>query len=390
MRTLLYTLAVVLLASSCRNLEKMVERGEYDEAIIYATRKLAGKKNKKTKHVQGLEEAFSRINQRDMDRITYLNGPENPQNWEEITDVASLIQRRQDRITPFLPLISKDGYEGYFEMIDAYQIKTEAQEGAAAFYYKEGKDLLDIAITQSKKNYARQAYNKFEKVQRTKANYKDTYQLMLQAKELGIVHILVEVDNNSYAYLPKELQHNLGSINTANSNNVWRKYHMGATEKEYDYKAILELTEIDVSPERETITKHTDEKRVKDGWTYKKGKNGKPVLDSLGKKIKVDKFIKVKAYVTEIHREKATFVKGQMRFVDLASNTVRASRPLSVEAVFSDYASHYKGDKRALGKQNLSRLKPRPVPFPEDLYMIADAADKLKYDFMSEVAQVRI
>ena len=390
MRTLLYTLAIVLLASSCRHLEKLVERGEYDEAIIYATRKLAGKKNKKTKHVQGLEEAFMRFNQRDLDKIAFLDGPSNPENWERITNVANAIDRRQSRIAPFLPLISKDGYEGYFEMVDIYKIKTKAQNGAAAFYYKEGKELLNIAINQSKKNYAKQAYYKFEQVLRTKENYEDTHILMQQAKELGVVHILIEIDNNSYAYLPRELEYNLGAINIANSNNMWRAYHMSESERAFDYKAILELTQIDVSPERETITHHTDEKKVKDGWKYKKNKKGKFVLDTLGKKIKIDKFKTVVAHVTEVHREKATYIKGQMRFIDLSNNTLRTSIPLSVEAIFSDYASDFRGDRRAVCDKDHSRLKSNSVPFPEDLYMIADAADKLKYDFMEEVAHVRI
>ena len=40
---------IVLMALSCRSIDKMVDQGRYDEAIIFAADKLAGKKNKKTK-----------------------------------------------------------------------------------------------------------------------------------------------------------------------------------------------------------------------------------------------------------------------------------------------------------------------------------------------------
>jgi len=66
------------------------------------------------------------------------------------------------------------------------------------------------------------------------------------------------------------------------------------------------------------------------------------------------------------------------------------TRPLSVEAIFSDYASSYRGDKRALCKHDHSRLKTNPLPFPHDLDMIADATHQLKGSFVHELSSVRI
>ena len=124
MKTLLYTLILFTSFGSCRKLEKMVERGEYNDAIVYATEKLAGKKKKKTSHVQALEEAFLKITERDLEQIDYLNAIDNPQNWDEIIAIAEDMQYRQDRIRPFLPLVSKDGYEAKFDMVDTYKIKV--------------------------------------------------------------------------------------------------------------------------------------------------------------------------------------------------------------------------------------------------------------------------
>ena len=48
MKKIIYILSVIVLASSCKNIEKMVEQGKYDEAIEYAASKLHGEKNKNT------------------------------------------------------------------------------------------------------------------------------------------------------------------------------------------------------------------------------------------------------------------------------------------------------------------------------------------------------
>jgi len=70
MRIFTLTIAsVLLLFSSCKNIEKMVDKGDYDQAIRLAVDNLEGKKNKKTKYVKALEKAYRRVNEQDMAKI---------------------------------------------------------------------------------------------------------------------------------------------------------------------------------------------------------------------------------------------------------------------------------------------------------------------------------
>ncbi|MBK7790373.1 MAG: hypothetical protein IPJ54_17740 [Saprospiraceae bacterium] len=46
MRTLLYTVIFTLTLVSCKSIETMVEKGEYEKAFSHAVDKLAGKKTK--------------------------------------------------------------------------------------------------------------------------------------------------------------------------------------------------------------------------------------------------------------------------------------------------------------------------------------------------------
>ena len=391
MKNLLYTIGLFILITSCRSINKMVEQGEYDEAIIFATQKLAGKKNKKTKHIQGLEEAFKKITQRDMDRINYLDGINRPENWDEIFEMASVIERRQSRISPFLPLISKEGYEAQFNFVQTDVIKNKATIGAAEHHYNEGLRSLKLLESTGKKAYARNAYYQFIEADKRINNYKDTPQLIAQTIEEGKVRILVDVINQSNIIIPVGFEQEVKNITVREMNSLWKNFHITRSEDiVYDYSATLAVTGIDVTPERETISEHKDSKKIKDGWKYKKNKKGKYILDTLGKKIKIDKYITVKANVTEIQREKAARVVGVLRYTDNINGELLQSRPIDVEAIFVDYASQYIGDKRALCDHDHDRIKRYPLPFPDDYSMIMDASNNLKEIFKLELRQLSI
>jgi len=387
MKKLLYTLTLIaMISSSCRNLEKLVDRGDYDGAIIYAADKLSGKKNKKTKHVQGLEEAFARINQKDLDNIAFLDGHNNPENWAAIERLADKIANRQSHVEPLTPLVSKEGYVAHFDFVDTYAIKTKAIAGAADYYYNSGKALLQRTADTGDKKYARAAYQDFEKVINRLYDYKDTHSLLRTAEEAGIVHIKVEVINNSRSYVPAEINDRLHALNVNNLNDSWKKFYLkDIPSLSFDSKAILELNEISLSPERESISYHTDEKRVKDGYRYIKNKKGEIKKDSTGKKLKEEKYKIVYADVTETYREKAAYVSGYMKIYDLRTETVLSAKPLSVEAIFKDYASSYRGDRRAVCDKDHNRLKAHSAPFPHDFDIIGDATEKLKASFLAAV-----
>lgn len=391
MKKLLYTFTLIAFITSCRSLEKMVEQGDYDSAIVYAAEKLAGKKNKKTKHVQGLEEAFQRITQRDLDRIAYLDSNTKPENWEEVEAIAEQMSWRQSKIEPLLPLISKEGYVGHFDFVDTYAIQKKAREGAAEYYYESATRLLAQAQNNSDKRLARSAHDLFERADHKQKGYKESYSLMDASYKLGLSHILLDVVNKSQAFVPRELQSDLESIDAASLDSKWRRYYVTApAEIKIDNRAVLELTSIELSPEREIIRHHTDEKEIKDGFRYLKDKKGNIRTDSTGKKLKKDKFKIVRAEVAEIHREKAAMVRGMLKVYNQSNGALMTSSPLSVEALFSDYASSFRGDRRAICDADHSRLKNNPRPFPNDLEMIADATYKLKGAFVNKLSKVSI
>lgn len=389
MKKLIYTTILISSLLACRSIDKMVDEGRYDDAIFFATEKLAGKKKKKTKHVQGLEEAFYKITQRDLDHISRLDAENNPHRWEEVLTLTDKIQRRQERIVPFLPLISKDGYEAQFRMVDTKSVRDGATLGAADFHYNNAMQALTIARNENDKYQAREAYEALRRTRRFRYDHKDVAERLVEAESLGITRVLVETDINTNGYVSRPLSEELRSIDLAFKNSQWRRFYASDPgDERIDFNASLEIKNIEVSPERESISHHTDNKRIEDGYKYKKKKNGEFKKDSTGKRIRVKKFRTVHAEVTEIFREKSAYLEGMVRLLDANGQLVN-SHPLSVEVHFNDRSSNYYGDRRALCKHDLSR-KRAPRMFPLDESMIADASAKLKHNFIESLHDIRI
>jgi hypothetical protein len=369
----------------------MVEKGNYDEAIAYATKELAGKKNKKTKHVKALEKAFAKVTARDMELLEALEGQEYSKNWDRILNLTNKIEARQNSVKPFLPLVSKEGYAAHFKFVKTHTIRNRTLDQAAEFRYNIANDLLQEAYGKNNKSLARSAYNEFKNVADYRDNYKDSYALKRDALEFGQVHIKVELQKDEFVYTPFQIRREMERINVNRLNSTWRKYYFNNPNIDsFDYTAKFILVDLDVSPEREVVSHHTDKKKVKNGWKYAKTKNGKNKIDSLGKPIKVDVFKNVKAHITEIKRTKSSLAAARFIYIDNRTNTVIEDFPLEVETNFDDYALQFRGDKRALCNHDINRLKPNPLPFPYDENMLLDATKILKDKFSDELRSVRI
>lgn len=391
MKRLIYTLAaLVLLGTSCKNIQKMVDRGEYDEAIIYSAEKLAGKKKKKTKYVTALEEAFAKVTKMDMDRISFLKDERRPENWDKIIAMYEKIDRRQERINPFLPLISKDGYRAQFKFVNVDPLIKVAMEEAAIYHYDKANLHIEAARRGSKSD-ARVAYEEVKKIERYFKNYKGSTNIKREALDLGKTRVLIQAKNDSRTIVPGGFEKDLLAIDLNDMNTLWKSFHhVAPSNKAIDYVAVLKIREMDLSPEREIINHYVDEKEVEDGWKYVLDKNGNVLKDTLGNDIKEKRFVIVRADVVEIFREKSTRVIGTLECFDKRTNELIKTLPITVNSNFEDYASSFRGDRRAICDRTRNRLKTNPLPFPSDMDMIWQSAESLKSTFKSSLKKLYI
>lgn len=388
MTTLLLALSGLLLFS-CANPVKLLEKGQFDEAIYLSVRKLAGKK-KKVKYVQALENAFSRATYADMRQIESLKKDGQEENWVEINKIHRRIRRRQEAIEPLLPLIAENGIKANFRFVKIEDLELESKKKAAEFYYREGKRKLALA-EHGDKLAAREAYDEFAKIGRYYKSYRDEDRLMEKAVNLGTVYVLFKMENRSNAILPRDFERELKKMSVRNLDKAWRTVHLNPESGiDYDYTVTMKLREIETSPNLIKEREYVDDKTIEEGWEYVLDANGNVRKDSAGNDIKIPKKVLIKARVFETYQHKAAHVGGDLEFFDNRAKELIHSEYMAVDAIFENYAATFDGDKRALSKESKEKIGNVPGPFPSSESLLLQAASLLKPKIKEKIFRSRI
>lgn len=367
---------LTLVFNSCGSVDKLVESGHYEEAVRLAQKRLTGKQKKNPKFVLALETAFNKMTAEDMERAR-RNATANP-NWAEIAAIYNKVQRRQDALSPLLPLIDKNGYQAEFRFVRLGGLITDAEDNAAAQYYAEATALLAEARA-GNKAAGRRAYNAFGQVESYRAGYRDADLLRTEARELGKVFVSVEMVNQTGGYLPSNFERELLRPEGPVLDDKWRFYDFTPIAgKSYDYNARIVINDIQVSPEQVNERAYIDEKEITDGTEYVLDANGNVAKDTLGNDITRPRRIIVQANVLEVFQTKTVVVAGSLELYDIRNRRVVDRDQLTAQANFENYASTFRGDRRALSQNTRRYLGNRPVQFPTDESLILEAADVLK------------
>ncbi len=380
----LFLLSFVLTA--CHTAQKFAESGDYDSAIDFCVRKLQGKSKKKTEYVQGLEAAFQKAQARDLAAIDHLVAENRPENWERVNAIHRSIRNRQDKITPLLPLQSKDGYAARFELIDIARLESESRQKAAEHLYNQAKELITKG-ERGDKLAARDAYYALCDLEsHYYRDYKDKNELMATARDLGTSYILFEMKNQSNTVLPRLFAERLMNIGKSDLDSDWKAYFF--EEKpgmQYDYNATFKVRNIDISPERINERNYTDEKEIEDGYDYVLDSKGNVLKDSLGNDVKTKHYSRIRANVIEVYQTKAARLTGYVEIYDLSRKVLMDTRDMGTEVLFENYASTFSGDERALSRDSRNRIGNRPQPFPADEDMLVQAAERIKPNLREEL-----
>ncbi|MEM6397434.1 MAG: hypothetical protein AAF741_13885 [Bacteroidota bacterium] len=378
--------AALMLLPACGNIDKLVESGDYEAAIERAQRNLTGRQKKNPRYVLALEEAVNRANEQDVQRAEDLKRRGPSTDWTAAFRIYDNLNRRQIALRPLLPLVDKDGRQAQFRFVRVQPLLTEAREKAAAQTYAEAEALLAEG-RRGNKSAARQAYSVFQQVNYYMAGYRDTPQLIREAEDLGVVFVILQVENRSRAYLPAGFERELLNLRHVNMDSQWRRFHLQPVAGQaYDYRALLSINGIDVTPERVSERIYTDEKEITDGEEYVLDENGNVAKDSLGNDITRPRQIIIAADVVEVLQTKNSIVSGSLEISNLYTGQVVERRQLNAEGIFENYASTFQGDRRALSNATRSRLGNSPLPFPTDEEMILMAAEQLKPILQNELA----
>ena len=386
-KSLITILVVAILTlTNCHTAKYYVESGDYDGAIDYCIDHLKGHNKKKDDLVKGLELAFQKATERDMRAADALIAEGRSDNWARVYQIHQQIHARQDKVNPLLPLKSKDGYEAKFLFVNIEKLEKESRTNAAEHLYQKAVTALEQG-RRGEKSAARDAYNILGELENKYfRDYKNKEAMQQEAREIGVVHVLFEIKNETNRLLPRDFNQRILAISKRDLDSQWRSYDFqAAAGVQYDYKAIFRLNNVDISPERIRERAYTDEREIQDGWEYVYDKRGNVKKDTLGNDIKHPRYILVRANVLEVFQTKAARITGQVDIYDTDRKALLDSSPLATEVLFEHYASTFAGDARALTDESRFRIGNRPAPFPADEDMLAQAADRLKPGISQEL-----
>jgi hypothetical protein len=381
-------LSVLLSCGGRQQIEKQLHSGNYDVAIANALKKLENNKDKKRKQqfVMMLEDAYYKVVERDLKTIAHLKKDGNPEQYKTIYEIYTDLDARQEAIKPILPLkignkYLKLNFNDYTNAIVDYRYKV------SDYMIDKGIALLDSGNKQD----AREAYDIFSYIERINPNFEETRDLMVEAHEKGIDHVIVNIENRTHQIIPKQLEEELLDFDTYGLDQFWTEYHAAKDENSvYDYAMQLQLKRILISPEELKEKQLIRERQIVDGWEYQLDNNGNVMKDSLGNDIKIDKIINVRARFSEFNQFKSTQVIADVVYTDLKSNRVLDAFPIDTEFVFENRFGVYRGDERALTNNDRALLRQRRVHFPTDDQMVYDSGENLKLQLKKIIKSYRL
>ncbi|MEK6154294.1 hypothetical protein WIW50_13570 [Flavobacteriaceae bacterium 3-367] len=380
-KALLLCTALVIFIS-CGGVKKTQEAlntGNYVAAMNKAMKNLSDNKTRKNNqpYILLLEEAFAKHTERELQQISFLEKDENPAHYEAI--YRSFVQLRsiQERIKPLLPLrVYEENRDAQFSFNNYEDDLLDAKDQLSEYLYDNASDLVKNA---SSKQDFRKAYADFGYLNEINPGFEDTKKRMEEAYAKGLDYVKVKMINDTEQIVPSRLEEELLNFNAYDLNDLWTEYHTTPLSTvKYDYEMQVAFRDILISPEQVNEKQIVKEKQIKDGYRYALDSNGNVVKDSLGNKIKIDKFKTVRCDFYQFTQFKSAQVVGNVSFTDLHSKQQLNSYPLASEFVFEHIYANYNGDKRALDNDLVALLKLGAVPFPTNEQMVYDAGEDLK------------
>lgn len=377
-RFLLLTVLVSVLisCSAKKQIETAISQGNYDEAISEALRKLENNKdkNRKQDYIVMLKDAYYKVLEKDLNNVEHLKKDGNPEQYKTIYNIYVDLEERQNAIKRVLPL-KINGKELHLDFNDYNSEIVDYRYKTSDYLIGQGITLLDSGD----KFNARTAYGIFSYIEQINPNFEENRSLMAEAREAGMDYVHVSIQNQTHQIIPQQLEADLIDFNTYGLNEFWTTYQANVNNSiDYDFAMELQLKQINISPERINETQILRQKQIVDGWKYQLDRNGNVRKDSLGNDIKIDKIITVKARFTEVLQTKSAIVVADVVYTDLKQNQVIDVFSIDSGFVFENVFGTYKGDKRALVRDDINLLNQRHVRFPSDEQMVYDTGEDLK------------
>jgi len=363
-------LLLMLFLLGCTSTEKLIEQGQYDEAIPKLVEKLE-KQPKNANSAQQLASAYMLANDKDLSHIRELKVSGQPDIWHEVYNSYQRLDSRQNRIFS----LSEDvkGKMDY-KPVDYQPHLEESLQKACDYYYAlANKDL----IAGGPDNVDR-AYKCLLEIDALNPDYKDVQALLAKFRAAEPVIVYYRVENKYPGELPSSMLSVINSINLS----VFNRPGLTLVEKKpkdgkYEFYAELKIQDVLMAPENTEEIYYTESAEIQDGVAYKTDEKGNFLVNSMGEKIEIPKYKTIACYVTESVQRKSMMVGATVEVIERESGKIVATKKIYGETKFKHRSATFKGDLNALLPETHELLGSKEREFPPDYIMLNKAIEKL-------------
>ncbi len=364
---------ITLGCSAYKTASKQLDTGNYASAFETSIKVFQKDKSekKKDKQLVLLQNSYLKANEEDERIVKELKLEVNP-DYKTIYYRFKSLYDRVNAIRPLLPIYN-DGKELKFPVKDYSADLARAKENYLDQYYTMALNLLR---TDSKWN-ARQAYQYLTEIKDIDQYYRDVNQLQQEAYNKGANIVYITMSNMTGVPFPPNFRDNMLYSLTPAVNDFWTIITTNNSDPR-DYEVNMILRQAFVGNDIITTNSYNYEREIVDGWDYARDRHGNIIRDSLGKTTKVDRYITVRAQVTEYVRHKEAMLSADVQIYNPYTGSMMDSYPIASNFAFNASFATMIGDRRALGSDILGLVNTAPVPFPNNYDMISQCGIELR------------
>ncbi|WP_147243609.1 tetratricopeptide repeat protein [Chitinophaga flava] len=376
--TLLCVLSLLccLWMSSCRSGEKLYNKGKYDDAVAAFVKKLQRRPQDATA-LRLLPEAYQQSQRLHEDRVNGFLRSNNQLKWESVRNEYRAMQRLYDLIHSAPAALQVVTPKDYRDAI------TGALENAAENRYDRGIALMN----KGDKASARQAYEEFGAALKLVSNYRDAKNMMEEAFQAGIVHVVVsEIDVRSPYFQFSADQFRDYLVRTLQQRSINRfvvfhdeRYARNENIQPDEYIS-LRFMDFVVGQTFVDRLQRDVQKEIVTGTTK----------DTSGKVINIYTTVKATLFITK----KTVVSKGLLDYqiTDTYNGKILRTDRIPGSYTWLNQFGTYRGDQRALSEEDKKQIGGRDElpPPPQDLFVefTRPIYDQLERDLRSFYSRI--
>lgn len=377
MKKLVPVILSVILFSSCGSVTKQMQRGNYDQVIHKSTKKLMRKPS--AKYAEAMDRAFKLANERDLERVAFLEKENNPDYYDELFARYASLKERQSKVRTVTPL-TVDGKSYNYEYVDYDAKIVESKTKAAEEFYQSGKKLMNNAL--SKQDF-REAYYQLIRADEYGGHKFPNIEVMIhEARMAGISRVIVVPENRDPNIgIPQiDLDFLVAMDPSALKNSEWIEYHFAhaGPNNDYDYEMFVRVLSINVSDNIEKSSKQDYTRKSTTKFDYALDGAGNVMKDTAGNDIKIYK--DVTATLVKKEKQKDCAIRGEVEIISLTGEPVGslAKVPFSAQSQFKNVSYDLIGDPEAVEPGTRKLTEAEELPFPTETVLVKQAVENAK------------